>query len=116
MFDRSYRDEVCYSVELWGKDNARTSVQTTKGKIRTMLRGFKAGDDGVEKIIFIGHITSEGKPADDRKNEKPDEIWYVRGNESSLVMKVKDEQRANRAAEFFGLPLPFPDYEYKRNI
>lgn len=61
------------------------------------------GEDINKTKIYLGHISGC----------KGDEVTFDRGKYDSLKVNAGTEQSANKCLDYLGLPIPFPNVEYK---
>lgn len=81
-------------------------VWVSEEQIQNIFDSCKFDNNG-EVFMHMGHIAGQNK------GEKADEVYFNKKKISSLEIRAENQETANKCAEYFKLPLPFPDYEKK---
>ena len=88
-----------------GKDGGlKLYTCVNKNKIEEFFDNFKFGEQA-KNSVEMGHIVGQ------TKREITDKINFYKRNIGSLVFNCKNEQTANKCAEYWKFPLPFPNHQ-----
>jgi len=93
-----------YQINFRGGKYAgkRQYFPISQDKLEEILGSFKFDVDG-RNYAWLGHIAGQNR------GDKADEL-YIDKKKRLLKFECKNKKTANKCAEYFKLPLPFPDF------